>query len=100
MFSKNIKLLIPGKIYVGLQGVSYNAGVSRNTVGSEKVCMNILPMAPGVHLLPHIYNEIGTIAYMLEGECTLFHCEKLEKKTLVKKRKTNIYSQECTSCSF
>ena len=84
MLSKNVKLIKPGKTYVGLQGVSYNAGVSRNTTGSEKVCMNILPMLPGVHSIPHIHKEIETIAYMLEGECTLFHGEKLEKQTLVK----------------
>ena len=84
MLSKNVKLIKPGKTYVGLQGVSYNAGVSRNTAGSEKVCMNILPMPPGVHSIPHIHKEIETIAYMLEGECTLFHGEKLEKQTLVK----------------
>ena len=76
MLSKNVKLIKPGKTYVGLQGVSYNSGVSRNTAGSEKVCMNILPMPPGVHSIPHIHKEIETIAYMLEGECTLFHCEK------------------------
>ena len=85
MLSKNVKLIKPGKTYVGLQGVSYNAGVSRNTAGSEKVCMNILPMPPGIHSIPHIHKEIETIAYMLEGECTLFHGEKLEKQTLVKK---------------
>ena len=85
MLSKNVKLIKPGKTYVGLQGVSYNAGVSWNTAGSEKVCMNILPMPPGVHSIPHIHKEIETIAYMLEGECTLFHGEKLEKQTLVKK---------------
>ena len=84
MLSKNVKLIKPGKTYVGLQGVSYNAGVSRNSAGSEKVCMNILPMPPGVHSIPHIHKEIETIAYMLEGECTLFHGEKLEKQTLVK----------------
>ena len=87
MLSKNVKLIKPDKTYVGLQGVSYNAGVSRNTAGSEKVCMNILPMQPGVHSIPHIHKETETIANMLEGDCTLFHGEKLEKKTLVKKGK-------------
>ncbi len=46
--------------------------------------MNILPMPPGVHSTPHIHKEIETIAYMLEGEYTLFHGKKLEKQTLVK----------------
>ena len=70
MLSKNVKLIKSGKTHVGLQGVSYDAGVSRNTTGSEKVCMNILPMLSGVHSIPHIHKEIETIGYMLEGECT------------------------------
>ena len=82
---KNVNLIRPGETYVGAQGVTYSAGVSRNTAGSEKVCMNVLPMAPGVHSIPHIHKEIETIAYLLEGECTLFHGEKLENQTLVKK---------------
>jgi len=48
MINKNVKLIKPGKKYIGGQGVTYNAGVSRNTAGAEKVCMNVLPMPPGV----------------------------------------------------
>ena len=42
-------------------------------------------MPLGVHSIPHIHKEIKTIAYLLEGECTLFHWNKLEKQKLVKK---------------
>ena len=85
MMNKNVKLIKPGKTYLGGQGVTYNAGVSRDTAGSEKVCMNVLPMPPGVHSIPHIHKEIETIAYLLEGECTLFYGEKLEHHILVSK---------------
>ena len=83
--SKKVKLIKPGETYLGAQGVTYNSGVSRNTAGSQKVCMNVLPMPPGVHSIPHIHKEIETIAYLLEGDCTLFHGNKLEKQTSVKK---------------
>ena len=63
MRNKNVKLIKPGKKYLGGQGVTYNAGVSRNTAGSEKVCMNVLPMSPGVHSIPHIHKEIETVVY-------------------------------------
>ena len=53
MSEKNVNLIRPGETYLGAQGVTYSAGVSRNTAGSEKVCMNVLPMAPGVHSIPH-----------------------------------------------
>ena len=84
MKEKNVTLIKPGETYLGAQGVTYNAGVSRKTAGSQKVCMNVLPMPPGVHSVPHIHKEIETIAYLLEGECTLFHGDNLEQQTLVK----------------
>ena len=84
MADDGVRLVKPGMQYEGAQGVTYDAGVSRKTVGAEKVCMNILPMPAGVKSKPHIHRGIETIAYMLEGECTLFHGEKLEKQTLVK----------------
>ena len=73
MLQKNVKLVKTGTTYVGGQGVTYSSGASRKTTGSEKVCMNVLPMPPGVHSIPHIHKDIETIAYLLEGECTLFH---------------------------
>ena len=41
MSEKNVNLIKPGETYLGAQGVTYSAGVSRNTAGSEKVCMNL-----------------------------------------------------------
>ena len=84
MADDGVRLVKPGKQYEGAQGVTYDAGVSRKTVGAEKVCMNILPMPAGVKSKPHIHRGIETIAYMLEGECTLFHGKQLENQTLVK----------------
>ena len=85
MANKKVMLVKPGTTYAGGQGVTYSSGVSRKTAGSETVCMNVLPMLPGVHSIPHIHKDIETIAYLLEGECTLFHGNKLENQTLVKK---------------
>ena len=35
--------------------------------------------------VPHVHKDIETIAYLLEGECSVFHGENLENETLVKK---------------
>ena len=72
MKEKNVTLIKPGETYLGAQGVTYNAGVSRKTAGSQKVCMNVLPMPPGVHSVPHIHKEIETIAYLLEESAPCF----------------------------
>jgi len=84
MASDGVILVKPGTTYVGAQGVTYDAGVSRGTAGAEKVCMNVLPMLPGVRSKPHVHKGIETIAYMLQGECTLFHGEQLENQTLIR----------------
>ena len=48
MAEDGVRLVKPRAKYKGAQGVTYNAGVSRNTAGADKVCMNVLPMPPGV----------------------------------------------------
>ena len=85
MVDDKVRLVKTGKTYFGAQGIVYGSGSSRKTVGSEKICMNILPMPSGVHPVPHVHKDIETIAYLLEGECSVFHGESLENETIVKK---------------
>ncbi len=75
MLDNGVRLEKPGKTYFGAQGVEYCSGTLRTTVGSEKICMNILPMPPGVHPVPHLHKDIETIAFLLEGEYSVFHRE-------------------------
>ena len=37
MLGKNVKLIKPGETCLGTQGVTYIAGVSRDTAGSQEV---------------------------------------------------------------
>ena len=46
--------------------------------------MNVIPIPPLSTAKPHYHKGIETIAYMLEGECTVFHGKKLANQTLVK----------------
>lgn len=66
-----VPVIKPGQTYAGKQGFTYNAGASAETVGAQKVCMNILPMPPG--------------AYMLEGECSVHYGDDLQNRVLVQK---------------
>ena len=84
MTDDRVRLVKPGTKYEGAQGVTYDAGVSRRTAGSEKVCMNVLPMPSGAKAKPHFHKGIETIAYMVEGECTVFHGSTLEHQTVVR----------------
>jgi uncharacterized RmlC-like cupin family protein len=64
-----VAVIRPGQTYVGKQGFTYGAGASAETVGAQKVCMNVLPMPAGAVAKAHYHKGIETIAYMLEGEC-------------------------------
>ena len=73
--------------------MAYRSGASRKTVGSVKICKNILTMPSGIHPVPHVHKDIETIAYLLEGECFVFNGENLQIETVVEKGRTNIYSR-------
>jgi uncharacterized RmlC-like cupin family protein len=80
-----VRLVRPGETYVGAQGFTYGAGASAETVGSRQICMNVLPMPPGARAKAHYHKGIETIAYLLEGQCTVLYGDKLERRTLVRK---------------
>ncbi len=74
----------PGQTYVGKQGITYGAGASKETVGAEKICMNVMPMPPGARARAHYHDRIETIAYMLEGECAVYYGDALDHRVLVR----------------
>ena len=80
-----VMVVRPGQTYVGKQGFSYGAGASAETVGAERICMNVLPMPSGARAKVHYHQKIETIAYLLEGECAVYHGNKLECREIVNK---------------
>jgi uncharacterized RmlC-like cupin family protein len=81
--SDAVKVIKPGKTYVGKQGFTYVAGVSNETVGAKQVCLNVLPMPPNVKAKVHYHKGIETIAYLLEGECAVYYGDNLEHRITV-----------------
>ena len=73
-----VTVIRPGGTYVGQQGFTYGAGVSLETVGAQKICMNVLPMPAGARAKVHTHAGIETIAYMLEGRCDVHHGDAVE----------------------
>ena len=73
----------PGQTYLGKQGVVYGAGASKETVGAEKICMNVMPMPPGKRAKAHYHDKIETIAYLLEGECAVYYGDNLKHRVMV-----------------
>jgi uncharacterized RmlC-like cupin family protein len=79
----SVQLIKPGQTYVGKQGFSYGAGASTETVGAKKVCLNVLPVPPGAKAKVHYHKGIETIAYLLEGECSVYYGDELEHQVMV-----------------
>jgi len=77
-----VRVVSPGQTYVGKQGITYGAGASAETVGAEKICMNVMPMPPGARAKAHYHEGIETIAYMLTGECAVYYGDNLERRVL------------------
>ena len=85
MIDDKVRLVKPGKTYFGAQGVAYGSGASRKTAGSEKICMNILPMPSGVHPVPHCIRILKQLPIYLRASAQSFMGENLENETVVKK---------------
>jgi uncharacterized RmlC-like cupin family protein len=79
-----VRVIQPGQTYVGKQGFAYGAGASEETVGAERICMNVLPMPPGARAKVHYHRGIETIAYLLEGECTVYYGATLDQRAAVR----------------
>jgi uncharacterized RmlC-like cupin family protein len=78
--TNRVMVVKPGQTYVGKQGITYGRGASAETVGAEKICMNVMPMPPGARAKVHYHKGIETIAYLLEGECAVYYGDDLERR--------------------
>lgn len=81
--AKRVQVVKPGQTYEGKQGFVYGSGASAETVGSEQICMNILPMPPGARAKVHYHDKIETIAYLLEGRCAVYFGDQMEHRTVL-----------------
>ncbi len=82
--SDRVRVIGPGQTYVGKQGFTYSAGASTETVGAERICMNVLPVPVGGRAKVHYHKGIETIAYLLEGDCVVYYGEGLERQFAVR----------------
>lgn len=62
-----------GEIYAGKQGFSSFAGISRESAGSEKLCMHLLTIPPGASAKAHYHENHESAIYVLEGEAEMRH---------------------------
>jgi uncharacterized RmlC-like cupin family protein len=71
----------PGDEYQGKQGLSYKAGIAKETVGSEAICMHLLEMPPGARGNAHMHENHETAIYVLSGYSEMWYGDNLEEYT-------------------
>jgi len=64
--------------YHGKQGFDYFAGISKESAGSQAICMHLLTIPPGATSKPHYHENHETAIYVLEGEAEMRQGPKLE----------------------
>ena len=72
------KVIRQGESYNGKQGLSYFAGISKESTGASGICMHLLVMPPGAMAKPHFHEAHETAIYMLEGVSEFRHGPNLE----------------------
>ncbi len=62
-----------GETYHGKQGFDYFAGISKESVASNALCMHLLTIPPGGSAKPHYHENHETAIFVLEGEAEMRH---------------------------
>ncbi len=70
--------LRPGDAYTGKQGFDYFEGISKETTGSQAICMHLLTVPPGGRAKAHKHTTHETAIYVLSGNAIMYWGEHLE----------------------
>jgi uncharacterized RmlC-like cupin family protein len=73
------KTVRPGKQFVGKQELFYAAGISAESVGAQKIHLQILTMPPGARAKAHKHEDHETAIYILSGKAGTWYGERLEE---------------------
>ena len=77
------RVVRPASTYEGKQGFSYFAGLARETVGSEGICMHLLTIPPGGRAKAHKHESHETAIYVISGEGGMWYGDRLEEYVVV-----------------
>jgi uncharacterized RmlC-like cupin family protein len=72
------RLLRAEEGYDGKQGFRYIAGIARETVGSQAICMHLLTVPPGGRAKAHMHESHETAIYVLSVEVHTWYGDELE----------------------
>jgi uncharacterized RmlC-like cupin family protein len=84
MGTPTCKLIRPGDAYQGRQGLTYFAGLTGATAGSQAICMTVVTLPPGARAKTHLHRDIETAVYVIEGEAEMFFGARLGERLVAR----------------
>ena len=69
-----------GSTYVGKQGLTYQHGISAESVGAAGICMHMLTIPAGARANAHLHESHETAIYTISGDVVMFWGETLENR--------------------
>jgi uncharacterized RmlC-like cupin family protein len=68
-----------GDAAAGVTGLAYFVGISRETAGARRLCLQLVRVPPGVRARAHAHTDHETAVYVLEGEVVTWYGDGLEQ---------------------
>jgi uncharacterized RmlC-like cupin family protein len=65
--------------FTGKQALLYAPGISAESVGSQKIHLQLVTIPPGARAKAHKHEGHETAIYILSGECGMWYGERLEE---------------------
>ncbi|MBC8074577.1 MAG: cupin domain-containing protein [Chloroflexales bacterium] len=74
----------PSARYDGKQGLTYDAGISAESVGAQHLCMHLLTIPPGARARAHLHQQHETAIYVLSGAAEMWYGAQLEQHCVIR----------------
>jgi uncharacterized RmlC-like cupin family protein len=68
-----------GVAVVGATGLDYFVGVSSESAGARRLCLQLVRIPAGARSTAHLHEEHETAVYVLEGEVVTWYGDRLEE---------------------
>jgi uncharacterized RmlC-like cupin family protein len=72
------------RMYDGRQGLTYQVGISTESVGATGICMHLLRMPPGTRAKAHLHEAHETAIYVISGTASMWYGDHLEQHLTVR----------------
>jgi uncharacterized RmlC-like cupin family protein len=82
--TETCRVVRAGAAAEGATGLSYAAGISAETVGAARLCLQRLTIPPGGRARAHLHADHESAIYVVSGEVVTWFGERLEESVVTR----------------